>query len=226
MTQINTTSVRKDLGEWETFTTLCLSTSHLDKQNRESLDELQQANNAPITVAEYDCGWFVYVLPENCTSLLEEIQSTWFTSTFWPIYELAQRLGCRYIQFDSDGPVHSDLPEFDDIGERNYPDKLDGVREGNVGYTQLFHYAEKQGIGWNAANHLFFGTIVEYKGHSSWCLLELLEYANGVPDDLDGYVQARAFWKEYKPTVGISLAYELLAKYMVENNLDKVVVMG
>jgi len=88
-----------------------------------------------------------------------------------------------------------------------------------IGFSEIFHYAEKYGIGWNEANDVFFNNVLEYGS--------VTDLYGG--DDWAGYTD---MWKDHKPALEYTVeevqamstndqARVIIGAYLNEHNIKK-----
>jgi hypothetical protein len=89
-----------------------VSTQHLRPQDCCFLDSVASPRGTHATAAmKSSFGWLIYAHHERTCSAVSD--------TLWTIMVRARDLGCDYIRFDLDAPVHRELPRFDpDTGDR------------------------------------------------------------------------------------------------------------
>jgi len=99
---------------------LVLSTCHIQKEDKEMLERVineAHLQNFHLPVYNYgDYGWIV-CLPDNIEELgpMALDKDYEMSPNFWSvlIHTMDNYPGTRRIQFDCDGPIHPDLPEFE-----------------------------------------------------------------------------------------------------------------
>ncbi|MGQ7794438.1 DUF5983 family protein [Faunimonas sp. B44] len=79
---------------------LDLSTGHLTRRTRDWLE-----NDAPISLAKTEYGWFLYA-PED--------RITWYPQDLWACLQKAREMGCCYALFDCDAERVDYLPYYHD----------------------------------------------------------------------------------------------------------------
>ena len=90
----------------ETHQTLVLSTSHLAKSTAERFEKHKPGDADCIDGYMTDWsiyGWIFYCHDNDDTTPPELLRCA----------EFARQAGCRYIQFDCDGPTVDELPTFE-----------------------------------------------------------------------------------------------------------------
>jgi hypothetical protein len=87
-----------------------------------------------------------------------------------------------------------------------------------IGFSEIFRYAEKYGVTWNVANDLFFNNVLQYKS--------VTDLYGG--DDWRGYTN---MWKTDKPALEYTVeevqamedldkAWLIIGAYLNENNIE------
>jgi hypothetical protein len=86
---------------------LDVSTSHMTLKDNEQL-EAEASNGLAPVYKLHDCGFLVYG---------GEIDHNWppgeMSPAFRKVLEVAQRMGCEYVRFDSEGRCYSELETFE-----------------------------------------------------------------------------------------------------------------
>jgi hypothetical protein len=97
-----------------------VSTRHLRLEDRRFLDDATSRHAMHSTAAMRGVfGWLIYAHHERTCSGLSD--------TLWTIMVRARDLGCDYVLFDLDAPIHPELPVFDeDTGERVFEVSREG----------------------------------------------------------------------------------------------------
>jgi hypothetical protein len=94
-----------------------ISTAHITQEDRDKLHEwaLEEVHggSAPITVAEYQYGFFISVPPQNAFDDKEFIDSLGFSDDFVELIKLAGKQGADVVRLDADAFVSKVLPTFD-----------------------------------------------------------------------------------------------------------------
>jgi len=87
---------------------------------------------------------------------------------------------------------------------------MKSVKRNEVGYSEIFHFAEKKfGVGWNAANNLFW-----HDGPLNYQRTDDIELGE-IEADLEN---TKIEYPEYKDLIK---AYEILIAFMKENNVTE-----
>jgi len=92
---------------------LDISTGHITKKD----SMLLTRDDCPATAYEYEYGYFVFVdvsdpdlRKMSLKGELKAYKKYGFSENFLNIFKKANKLNCKYIQFDADGTEYSDLP--------------------------------------------------------------------------------------------------------------------
>jgi hypothetical protein len=84
---------------------LVFSTAHLAEEDMTYLEEQAVYASDGVVVHSYGSGLLVFVPDQTYRMPV-------LGRYFWTLYNLARHNGCRYIRFDTDGPVFPELPVF------------------------------------------------------------------------------------------------------------------
>ena len=91
---------------------LDISTGHITKEDDRLCKEAITNKEGVLIAYGYDEGYFVYVPQTDLDEDLDDIRKDGLSVQFCKILRLAAARGIKYVQFDCDGTIYSDLKTY------------------------------------------------------------------------------------------------------------------